>query len=57
MRGADQTITIMTSIYHYYYRVSHGIGPTLFFAILSASTILKYKNLVSVKKFRKFAIR
>ena len=28
-----------------------------FFAILSASTIPKYKNLVSVIKFRKFAIR
>ena len=39
------------------YRVSHGIGPTLFFAILSVSTLPKYKNLVSVKKFRKFAIR
>ena len=39
------------------YRVSHGIGPTLFFAILSVSTLPKFKNLVSVKKFRKFAIR
>ena len=39
------------------YRVSHGIGPTSFFAILSVSTLPKYKNLVSVKKFRKFAIR
>ena len=39
------------------YRVSHGIGPTLFFAILSVSSLPKYKNLVSVKKFRKFAIR
>ena len=39
------------------YRVSHNIGPTLFFAILSVSTLPKYKNLVSVKKFRKFAIR
>ena len=39
------------------YRVSHNIEPTLFFAILSASTIPKYKILVSVKKFRKFAIR
>ena len=39
------------------YRVSHIIGPTLFFAILSASTIPKYKKWVSVKKFRKFAIR
>ena len=36
-----------------YYRVSHGIGPTLFFAILSVSTLPKYKNMASVKKFRK----
>ena len=38
-------------------KVSHIIGPTLFFAILWVSTLPKYKNLVSVKKFRKFAIR
>ena len=30
------------------YRVSHIIGPILFFAILSVSTLPKYKNLVSV---------
>ena len=42
---------------HRYYRVSHIIGPTSFFATLSASTIPKYKKWVSIKKFRKFAIR
>ena len=39
------------------YRVSHNIGSTLFFAILLASTLPKYKNWVSIKKFRKFATR
>ena len=37
------------------YRVSHNIGSTLFFAILLASTLPKYKSWVSIKKFRKFA--
>ena len=34
-----------------------ALGPLCFFAILSDSTIPKYKNLVIGKKFRKFAIR
>ena len=41
----------------YIYRVSHNIGSTLFFAILLSSTLPKYKSRVSIKKFRKFAIR
>ena len=35
------------------YRVSHNIGPTLFFAVLSASTLPKYKSWVSFTIFRK----
>ena len=40
-----------------YYRLLAMMLPTLIFAILSVSTLPKYKKLVSVKKFRKFAIK
>ena len=37
------------------YRLSHNIWHTLFFVILSASSLPKYKRWVSFNKFRKFS--
>ena len=55
--GLSGIVTLSEIMLTCKYRVSHNIGSTLFFAILLASTLPKYKKLGEYKKIQEICYK